>query len=179
MRAVHLPPALAARLNMLNVRPGAHVRMLRTAPFSGGFMLEAGGVHIALRRSVAEQIEVAPLAAHEVAPAEGAIRAFTDGGKRGDNFEHSAGGRCDGEPSAKYAANIAGAAPAAAFAADAAPAAFPKTDAANTAAPALSAEKKREKLRAKKGGACLHGKGKKRGAAEKPTPCRLGAPAPR
>ena len=50
MLAVHLPPALAARLNMLNVRPGAQVRMLRTAPFSGGFMLDAGGVHIALRR---------------------------------------------------------------------------------------------------------------------------------
>ena len=113
MRAVHLPPALAARLNMLNVRAGAQVRMLRTAPFSGGFMLDAGGVHIALRRSVAERIEVVSLAAHEVAPAEGEIRAFTDGGKGGDNFEHSAGGRCDGEPSAKYAANIAGAAPAA------------------------------------------------------------------
>ena len=168
VRAVHLPPALAARLNMLNVRPGAHVRMLRTAPFSGGFMLDAGGVHIALRRSVAERIEVVPLAAHEVAPAEGEIRAFTDGGKGGDNFEHSAGGRCDGEPSAKYAVNSVNAAPAAAFAADAAPAAFPKTDAANTAAPALYAEEKREKLRAKKGGACLHGKGKKRGAAGKP-----------
>lgn len=168
VRAVHLPPALAARLNMLNVRPGAQVRMLRTAPFSGGFMLDAGGVHIALRRSVAERIEVVPLAAHEVAPAEEEMRAFTDGGKGGDNFAHSAGGRCDGKPSAKYAANIAGAAPAAAFAADAAPAAFPKTDAANTAAPALSAEEKREKLRAKKGGACLHGKGKKRGAAGKP-----------
>ena len=113
--AVHLPPALAARLNMLNVRPGAQVRMLRTAPFSGGFMLDAGGVHIALRRSVAEQIEVSPLAAR--------------------------GG---------------------------APAAPLKTESANTAAPALSAEEKREKLRAKKGGACLHGKGKKRGAAGKP-----------
>ena len=178
MRAAHLPPALAARLNMLNVRPGAHVRMLRTAPFSGGFMLEAGGVHIALRRSVAERIEVVPLAAHEAAPAEGEIRAFTDGGKGGDNFEHSAGGRCDGEPSAKYAVNSVNAAPAAAFAADAAHAAVPafaaapaaplKTESANTAAPALSAEEKREKLRAKKGGACLHSKGKKRGAAGKP-----------
>ena len=130
MLAVHLPPALAARLNMLNVRQGAQVRMLRTAPFSGGFMLDAGGVHIALRRSVAEQIDVVPLSVHEGAPAETVPAVETTP-----------------TPAAPAAVS-------------------PITEADNTAASALSAEEKREKLRAKKPGA--YGKGKKRGAAGKP-----------
>lgn len=45
---------------MLNVFAGARVRMLRLAPFGGGFMLEAGGVRLAVRRSVAEAIDVEP-----------------------------------------------------------------------------------------------------------------------
>lgn len=58
--AVHTRAPLAARLKMLNVYAGGRVRMLRRAPFGGGFMLDAGGVRLALRVSVAEEIDVLP-----------------------------------------------------------------------------------------------------------------------
>lgn len=58
--AVRTQKNLAARLQMLNVSAGARVRLLRLAPFGGGFMLEAGGVRLAVRRSVAEAIDVEP-----------------------------------------------------------------------------------------------------------------------
>ena len=51
--SVQLPPALCERLRMLNVRPGARVRALRRAPFGGGLLLDAAGVRLALRDSLA------------------------------------------------------------------------------------------------------------------------------
>ena len=91
--AVHLPPALAARLNMLNVRRGAHVRMLRAAPFRGGFMLDAGGVRIALRGSVAEQIEVALCSGGEsgIAPSPAAAPHAAERGGAAELRECAAG----------------------------------------------------------------------------------------
>ena len=58
--SVQLPPALCERLRMLNVRPGARVRALRRAPFGGGLLLDAAGVRLALRDSLAARVEVRP-----------------------------------------------------------------------------------------------------------------------
>ena len=57
---VDAPPALQERLCRLNVRPGARVRALRRAPFGGGLLVEAAGVRLALRDSLAASVEVRP-----------------------------------------------------------------------------------------------------------------------
>ncbi|HIY78759.1 MAG TPA: ferrous iron transport protein A [Candidatus Borkfalkia excrementavium] len=53
-----LPEPLAERLAALNVRRESRVRLLRRAPFGGGYMLEAGGVRLALRKNLADKIDV-------------------------------------------------------------------------------------------------------------------------
>ena len=53
-----LPEPLAERLAALNVRSESRVRLLRRAPFGGGYMLEAGGVRLALRKNLADKIDV-------------------------------------------------------------------------------------------------------------------------
>ncbi len=56
--AVNVSGKLSERLNMLNIFEGAKVTLLRRAPFGGGFLLEAGGVRLALRKNIAEKIQV-------------------------------------------------------------------------------------------------------------------------
>lgn len=56
--AVDAPPALRERLRMLNVAEGCTVRLLRRAPFGGGLLLDAAGVRLALRDTLAARIEV-------------------------------------------------------------------------------------------------------------------------
>ncbi len=51
-------PALQGRLRALNVSPGKRVRALRLAPFGGGIMLDAEGVRLALRMSLAKKIQI-------------------------------------------------------------------------------------------------------------------------
>ena len=58
------PPALAERLRMLNLSAGRRVRVLRRAPFGGGVMLDAEGVRLALRPSLARRVALAPCPAH-------------------------------------------------------------------------------------------------------------------
>lgn len=48
----------AARLRLLNVSEGAKIRLVRRAPFGGGFLLEAGGVRLSVSRSLAGRIYV-------------------------------------------------------------------------------------------------------------------------
>ena len=55
---VEAAPALEARLRALNVSPGKTVRALRKAPFGGGIMLDAEGVRLALRLSLAKKIQI-------------------------------------------------------------------------------------------------------------------------
>lgn len=55
---VEAAPALQARLQALNVSPGKRVRALRIAPFGGGIMLDAEGVRLALRMSLAKKIQI-------------------------------------------------------------------------------------------------------------------------
>ena len=55
-----LPFAAAERLRRLNVAAGRRVRVLRRAPFGGGLLLDAEGVRLAVRLSLAQCIEVAP-----------------------------------------------------------------------------------------------------------------------
>ncbi len=55
---VVVAPALEARLRALNVSPGKKVRALRIAPFGGGIMLDAEGVRLALRMSLAKKIQI-------------------------------------------------------------------------------------------------------------------------
>lgn len=59
--AVHVPAALRERLRMLNVAEGGRIRLLRCAPFGGGLLLEAAGVRLALRDTLAACIEVRSL----------------------------------------------------------------------------------------------------------------------
>ena len=49
---------LTARLQTLNVAVGKQVKLLRRAPFRGGCMLDAEGVRLALRESIAQRIDV-------------------------------------------------------------------------------------------------------------------------
>ena len=51
-------PALQGRLRALNVSTGKRVRALRLAPFGGGIMLDAEGVRLALRMSLAKKIQI-------------------------------------------------------------------------------------------------------------------------
>ena len=55
-----VPPErpLAERLKMLNVAAGKQIKVLRFAPFGDGVMLEAEGVRLALRGSLAAKIAV-------------------------------------------------------------------------------------------------------------------------
>ncbi len=55
---VEAAPPLQARLRALNVSPGKMVRALRKAPFGGGIMLDAEGVRLALRMSLAKKIQI-------------------------------------------------------------------------------------------------------------------------
>lgn len=57
--SVNAPPALAERLRMLNIAAGRRVRLLRRAPFGGGLMLDAEGVRLAVRPTLAQTIEAA------------------------------------------------------------------------------------------------------------------------
>lgn len=57
--------ALLPRLQMLNLSPGKRVQVLRVAPFGGSILLDAEGVRVALRRSLAAKIAVRPLPAEE------------------------------------------------------------------------------------------------------------------
>ena len=55
---VEVAPTLEARLRALNVSPGKRVGALRIAPFGGGIMLDAEGVRLALRMSLAKKIQI-------------------------------------------------------------------------------------------------------------------------
>lgn len=54
--------AVAARLNALGICCGAKVTALAFGLFSSGVLLGAGAVRVALRREVAEGVEVRPCA---------------------------------------------------------------------------------------------------------------------
>ena len=56
--AVSADELLRARLASLNVAAGKEVRVLRIAPFGGGMLIEADGVRLALRRSLAQTVAV-------------------------------------------------------------------------------------------------------------------------
>ena len=56
--SVQCGEALAERLKTLNVSTGKIVKVLRLAPFRGGEMLEAEGVRLSIRRSLAEKVIV-------------------------------------------------------------------------------------------------------------------------
>ncbi len=56
--AVAADGAMRARLASLNVAAGKEIRVLRIAPFGGGMLLEAEGVRLALRRSLASSVAV-------------------------------------------------------------------------------------------------------------------------
>lgn len=58
--AVNVPHAQAMRLRALNVAAGRRVTPLRRAPFGGGILLDAEGVRLAVRPSLARRIEAAP-----------------------------------------------------------------------------------------------------------------------
>lgn len=51
-------PAVKERLRALNVYPRASVTLLKTSLFRRTFLLDAGGVRLALRRAVAAEIRV-------------------------------------------------------------------------------------------------------------------------
>ncbi len=48
---------IEGRLALLNVYAGAHVTLVRRAPFGGSLMLEAGGVRLAVHKGIAARIE--------------------------------------------------------------------------------------------------------------------------
>ena len=56
--SVQCEAPLAERLKTLNVCAGKTVKVLRLAPFGGGALLEAEGVRLALRRSLAARVIV-------------------------------------------------------------------------------------------------------------------------
>lgn len=56
--SVQCGEALAERLKTLNVCAGKVVKVLRFAPFCGDEMLEAEGVRLAIRKSLAEKVIV-------------------------------------------------------------------------------------------------------------------------
>ena len=62
---VRAEKSLVERLSGLNVKEGSKVRVLRFAPFGGGVMLNAEGVRVALRLSLAEKIEAVPFREEE------------------------------------------------------------------------------------------------------------------
>ena len=66
--AVAVKQPLANRLYALGVRTGSRVRILRRAPFGGGLMLEADGVRLAVRLSLADQISALPAKGEEDTP---------------------------------------------------------------------------------------------------------------
>lgn len=66
--AVAVKQPLANRLHALGVCAGSRVRVLRRAPFGGGLMLEADGVRLAVRLSLADQISALPAKGEEDAP---------------------------------------------------------------------------------------------------------------
>ena len=70
--SVNAPPALAERLRMLNIAAGRRVRLLRRAPFGGGLMLDAEGVRLAVRPTLAQTIEAAECPCAETAAGYGA-----------------------------------------------------------------------------------------------------------
>lgn len=70
--SVNAPPALAERLRMLNIAAGRRVRLLRRAPFGGGLMLDAEGVRLAVRPTLALTIEEAEYPCAETAAGYGA-----------------------------------------------------------------------------------------------------------
>ena len=70
--SVNAPPALAERLRMLNIAAGRRVRLLRRAPFGGGLMLDAEGVHLAVRPTLAQTIEAAECPCVDTAAGYGA-----------------------------------------------------------------------------------------------------------
>lgn len=70
--SVNVPPALAERLRMLNVAAGRRVRLLRRAPFGGGLMLDAEGVRLAVRPSLAQAVEAAECSRADTAAGCGA-----------------------------------------------------------------------------------------------------------
>lgn len=63
--SVEADPALRARLAALNVAEGKKVSALRTAPFGGGIMLDADGVRLALRVSLAKRIGIGLISEEE------------------------------------------------------------------------------------------------------------------
>lgn len=65
---VELPGAKLAdnELTQRGIRPGAKVRVQRTAPMGGPVMVEIGGASIAIARTLARRILVAPLQEAEV-----------------------------------------------------------------------------------------------------------------
>lgn len=72
--SVNAPPALAERLRMLNIAAGRRVRLLRRAPFGGGLMLDAEGVRLAVRPTLAQTIESAGCPCAETAAGYGALQ---------------------------------------------------------------------------------------------------------
>ena len=52
------PDDVRERLKMLNVRPGAEVTLVKAVFFRSTFLLNAGGVRLGLRKSLAEKISV-------------------------------------------------------------------------------------------------------------------------
>lgn len=66
--AVAVKQPLANRLYALGVHAGSRVRILRRAPFGGGLMLEADGVRLAVRLSLADQISALPAKGEEDTP---------------------------------------------------------------------------------------------------------------
>ena len=50
--------SLRVRLGALNIREGSCVRVLHIAPFGGGILLNAEGIRVAVRRSIAQKIQV-------------------------------------------------------------------------------------------------------------------------
>lgn len=70
--SVNAPPALAERLRVLNIAAGRRVRLLRRAPFGGGLMLDAEGVRLAVRPTLAQTIEAAECPCAETAAGYGA-----------------------------------------------------------------------------------------------------------
>ena len=58
VKKIYINSKIASRLKALNIFEGGNVTVLRKAPFGGGLMLKADGVRVALRFSIASQIEI-------------------------------------------------------------------------------------------------------------------------